>query len=77
MSFTWRHWAHWTGPYRDNMPTGELMELIGSAVVEVDENLKIVDLQVFFDPHPMLARLMMKKDATQSNNGPSRCPFQH
>ena len=60
VSFTWRHWAHWTGPYRDSPPTGELMELIGTAIAEVDDNLKIIDLQVFFDPNPMLAKMTSK-----------------
>ena len=56
------------------------MELFGSSVVEVDENLKIVDLQVFFDPHPMLGRLMKRTDAETADpagDGPTRCPFQH
>ena len=67
VSFTWRHWAHWTGPYRDSPPTGELMELIGTAIAEVDDNLKIIDLQVFFDPNPMLAKMTSK----------ASCPFHH
>lgn len=57
------------------------MEMFGSAVVEVDENLKIVDLQVFFDPHDVLGRLMRKTaadDGPHDNNfGDSRCPFLH
>lgn len=55
------------------------MELVGSSVVEVDENLKIIDLQVFFDPHPILGRLMKRKDAEvdPAGDGPTRCPFQH
>lgn len=80
VSFTWRHWAHWTGPYRNNPPTGELMELTGSCVAEVDEHLKIVDLHVFFDPHPMLGRLMRRRDADNgdlSGDRPQLCPFQH
>ena len=54
------------------------MELFGSAVVEVDENLKIVDLQVFFDPNPMMARLMRKKGSNPSSvddNKSPTCPF--
>ena len=27
VSFTWRHWVDWTGPYMDKEPTGEQMEL--------------------------------------------------
>ena len=75
VSFTWRHWARWEGPYRGNEPTGELLELFGSSVVEVDENLKIIDLQVFFDPHPLLGKLMRRKDT--ADDGIPRCPVQH
>ena len=57
MSFTWRHWADWTGPYRDNPPSGERMQLIGTCLAKVNDQLKIVDLQVYFDPNPMLSRM--------------------
>ena len=67
MTFTWRHWAHWTGPFRDQQPSGELMELVGMCMAEVDDNLKIVDLQVYFDPHPMLGKMM--------GIVPGTCPF--
>jgi len=69
LTFTWRHWAHWTGPYGIHPPTGELMEMIGSAVVLVDDQLKITDLHVFFDPNPMIAKMMNFKLT------PDQCPF--
>ena len=58
VTFTWRHWARWTGEFRGNAPTNEPIELIGMCVAEVDDQLKITDLQVFFDPNPMLAKMM-------------------
>ena len=60
VSFTWRHWADWTGEYNGNPGTGERLELIGMCAATVDEQLKITDLQVYFDPNPMLARMTRK-----------------
>ena len=74
MSFTWRHWADWTGPYKDMPPTGEKMELTGSAVAHVTEDLKIINFKVYYDPNPFMAKLIgFKLDSQNSGGG---CPFQ-
>lgn len=61
VAFSWRHWAHWTGPYKGRAPTGELLELLGMAVAEVDENLKIKSIDVHYDPNQLLVKLEGKK----------------
>lgn len=58
VAFTWRHWTHWTGPYKGNAPTGELIEIFGMCLAVVNEDLKITDLQIYFDPNPTIAKLM-------------------
>ncbi|XP_033760563.1 pathogen-related protein-like [Pecten maximus] len=58
VSFTWRHWGKWEGKYKDCEPTGENLELTGSCVAAVNENLQIVSIEVFYDPNPMIAKLM-------------------
>ncbi|XP_032219181.2 pathogen-related protein [Nematostella vectensis] len=63
MAFTWRHWARWTGPYRDHPPSGELLQMFGSAVVEVDGNLKIKSINLYYDPNQILAKLEGKRVA--------------
>ncbi|CAG2212485.1 unnamed protein product [Mytilus edulis] len=57
VSFTWRHWTKWTGPYKDQKPTGENIEMVGSCVAEVTSDMKIKYIQVFFDPNPVMAKL--------------------
>lgn len=42
-------------------PTGELLELLGMAVAEVDENLKIKSIDVHYDPNQLLVKLEGKK----------------
>ncbi|XP_060082103.1 uncharacterized protein LOC132561396 [Ylistrum balloti] len=58
VSFTWRHWGKWEANYKDSKPTGETLELTGSCVAVVNENLKIVSIEVFYDPNPMMAKLL-------------------
>jgi len=58
VTFTWRHWADWTGEFRGNAPTGQRIEMFGMCVAKVNEQLKVTDLEVYFDPNPMLAQLM-------------------
>lgn len=57
VAFTWRHWAHWTGPYKGKAPTGELLEMFGMAIAEVDENLKLKSVECHFDPNQILMKL--------------------
>lgn len=61
VSFTWRHWGKWEGKYKDSDPTGEDLELTGSCVAVVNGDLKIVSIEVFYDPNPMIAKLMKVK----------------
>ena len=61
VAFSWRHWAHWTGPYKGTDPTGELVEMYGMAVAEVDENLKIKSIDVHYDPNQILMKLEGQK----------------
>ena len=44
--FTWRHWANFTGQFRDRIGNGELLELYGLCRVTVNDKLKILDLEV-------------------------------
>ena len=57
VSFTWRHWGKWTGKYLDTEPTGEEFEMFGSCVVRVNDKLKIESIEVYYDPHPIMAKL--------------------
>ena len=38
-SFSWRHWGHFTGSYQGQQGFGELVEMYGFAVAEVDDQL--------------------------------------
>ena len=55
--FTWRHWAKFTGPFKDLPPTGDSVELFGCCIAKVNDELKIEDLQIYYDPSPMMTQL--------------------
>ena len=57
VSFTWRHWGNWEGKYLDQEPTGEEIELFGHCIVRVNDDLKVLSIEVFYDPNPMMAKL--------------------
>lgn len=67
VSFTWRHWGTFDGDYKDMKATGESIEMFGSCVARVTEELKILSIDVYFDPNPTLMKL------TKGSN--SKCPI--
>ena len=65
VNLKWRHWSHFTGPYNDNPATGELLEIVGTAIAIVDSDLKIKQLEFYYDPNPFMMTL---------NGGKVECP---
>merc|ERR1711908_206519 len=41
VAFTWRHWGHFTGSYKNNQGKGELLELFGFGTAEVNDKLQL------------------------------------
>ena len=39
VAFSWRHWGRFTGKYKDNKGNGELVEVFGWGVAEVNDKL--------------------------------------
>ncbi len=57
VTFKWRHWGNFSGPYKEHAPTGETVEVVGVSIARVSEDLKIVDLEHFFDSGSFLDKL--------------------
>lgn len=55
--FTWRHWTKYDGFYEHYEPTGEVLEMKGTAFATVNDELKLTRLELFFDPNPLLMKL--------------------
>lgn len=59
VAFKWRHWGQFTGPLACPLasgdtkvfpPTGKKVELTGIAIAEVDDEMRITNLEVYNDP---------------------------
>ena len=57
IAFKWRHWGHFQGAYKDYLPTGETIEVVGMSIVYVSEDLKILSLDHYYDNNKFLDKL--------------------
>jgi len=49
VAFSWRHWGHFNGSYKGNKGKGQLVEVPGYAIAEVNDKLQLCDCQIFYD----------------------------
>ncbi|MFC9998594.1 SnoaL-like polyketide cyclase [Nocardia sp. NPDC127526] len=57
VTFKWRHWGKYTGAYRGHQPTGETIEMTGITIAKVSEDLRILELEHFYDNNKLLGPL--------------------
>jgi hypothetical protein len=60
VSFTWRHWGYFEGPYKEHQPTGKLVEIFGHTIARVNDKLQIEELSLFFDPGELIREFIKK-----------------
>ncbi|KAE8680102.1 Pathogen-related protein [Hibiscus syriacus] len=72
ITFKFRHWGIFEGPFKGHAPTGETVEFYGLATVKVDENLKAEEVEVYYDPAQLFAGLLKGPSISDSA---SACPF--
>jgi len=83
VSFSWRHWGHFTGSYEGHQGSGELVEMYGFAVAEVDDSLRLVDVEVYYKADSFLEVMKGLKPASSLSGGkdllgaraPAGCPY--
>ncbi|CAK9027743.1 Pathogen-related protein [Durusdinium trenchii] len=83
VSFSWRHWGHFTGSYEGKEGDGRLIEMYGFGCAEVDSQLRLIDVEIFYKPEPFIEALrgMSKSCKTWHGNdilgegATSHCPF--
>lgn len=70
IAYKFRHWAYMEGPFKGHAPTGELVEFFGVAIFEVEEQMKIVKVEFFYDRGELLSALMKgaKMDSPSSSD---------
>ncbi|MBD2360794.1 SnoaL-like polyketide cyclase [Anabaena minutissima FACHB-250] len=57
VTFKWRHWGQFSGPYKEHAPTGDTVEVVGVSIARVNDDLKIESLEHFFDNSSFLNKL--------------------
>ncbi|KAK4788243.1 hypothetical protein SAY86_019562 [Trapa natans] len=56
--FKFRHWGYMEGPFKGHAPTGEMVELFGIGIYEVDKDMRIVKIDYFYDRGELLGGLI-------------------
>ncbi|TYI41957.1 hypothetical protein ES332_A01G063800v1 [Gossypium tomentosum] len=78
ISFKFRHWGIFEGPFKGHAPTGEKVEFYGIATVKVDEGLKVEEVEVYYDPAQLFGGLLKGAPISISSSPThhaSACPF--
>jgi predicted ester cyclase len=57
VAFKWRHWGSFTGEYKGFEPNGKQIEMFGMSVAKVSDDLKLVEVEHYYDPNTFLAQL--------------------
>ena len=57
ITFKWRHWGTFGGEYKGHQPTGEQVEMYGMSVAKVSEDLRLLEVEHFYDPNAFLGTL--------------------
>ncbi|KAJ6950052.1 hypothetical protein NC651_003892 [Populus alba x Populus x berolinensis] len=58
ISFKFRHWGFFEGPFKGHAPTEEKVEFYGFGVLKVDESLRAEDVEVYYDPAELFGGLL-------------------
>ena len=70
VAIKWRHWGKMTGKFSciarngeklETDPTGETVETFGITIAKVDDKFRILELENYWDPDPMLKQLTRKR----------------
>ncbi|KAJ8749203.1 hypothetical protein K2173_018676 [Erythroxylum novogranatense] len=58
ISFKFRHWGFFEGPFKGHAPTGQKVEFYGLGVLKVDESLRAEDVEIYYDPSELFGGLL-------------------
>ncbi|MDF5756271.1 hypothetical protein [Spongiactinospora sp. TRM90649] len=57
VAFKWRHWGTFSGEYKGHSPTGERIEMYGMSVAKVSDDLRLLEVEHYYDPNAFLSTL--------------------
>mmetsp|Transcript_32853 Transcript_32853/g.69115 ORF Transcript_32853/g.69115 Transcript_32853/m.69115 type:complete len:377 (+) Transcript_32853:299-1429(+) len=62
VTFTWRHWAVFSGQYEGNQGNGATINMTGFGIASLNEDSKVTRLEIYYDPDSFLEVLRGKKE---------------
>ncbi|KAK7244163.1 hypothetical protein RIF29_38981 [Crotalaria pallida] len=82
ITYKFRHWGYFEGPFKGHAPTGDMVEFYGIGVMKVDESMRAEDVEIYYDPGEMFSGLL-KGPSLSDNKGEKQggsentrsCPF--
>jgi len=78
VNFKFRHWGVMEGHFKGHKPTGETVQFIGIAIAKVDEGMRIVEVEVYYDPAELCGGLLggqVEESYGEYKKGTEGCPF--
>lgn len=83
ISYKFRHWGYFEGPYKGHSPTGEMVDFYGMGILKVDESLRAEDVEIYYDPADLISKLLKgplipEQQNVSTNASPANidsCPF--
>ncbi|GIF37858.1 ester cyclase [Actinoplanes xinjiangensis] len=57
VAFKWRHWGSFDGEYHGHQPNGKTIEMFGMSIAKVDDDLKLLEVEHYYDPNAFLGKL--------------------
>nr|GMC74735.1 pathogen-related protein [Ipomoea batatas] len=63
VTYKFRHWGYFEGPFKGHSPTGELVQFYGLGIMKVDESLRAEDVEIYYDPAELLGGLLKGTDS--------------
>ncbi|MFQ6393169.1 ester cyclase [Nocardia sp. KC 131] len=67
VTLRWRHWGKYDGAYKGHQPTGAQIEMFGVTIARVSDDLRILELEHFYDNNELLAPLAHGCPVTKSS----------
>ncbi|KAE9585135.1 hypothetical protein Lal_00018221 [Lupinus albus] len=77
ITYKFRHWGYFEGPFKGHAPTGEMVEFYGIAVMKVDESMRAEDVEIYYDPGELFSGLLKgkKQGGGDGSEHTHSCPF--
>ncbi|XP_061983052.1 pathogen-related protein-like, partial [Populus nigra] len=82
ISFKFRHWGFFEGPFKGHAPNGEKVEFYGSGALNVDESMRAEDVEIYYDPAELIGGLLFSPSQSEPEDNTVNtatathgCPF--